>query len=108
MVAGLKVKRDQLVRGLNAIDGVRCATPAGAFYCFPDLGGVLERTGLTCEAFAQRLLAEQHVAGLAGAAFGPGGAGHLPVCYATGPAEPERAGGAPRRSAGAFTPTKRP
>src|SRR5205807_339172 len=91
MVAGLKVKRDQLVRGLNAVDGVTCATPAGAFYCFPDLGGVLERTGLTCAAFAQRLLAEQHVAVLAGTAFGPGGAEHLRMCYATEPAERERA-----------------
>ena len=91
MVAGLRLKRDLLVRGLNAIDGVRCATPAGAFYCFPDLSGVLERTGLSCEAFAQRLLAEQHVAVLAGTAFGPGGAGHLRMCYATEPAQLERA-----------------
>ncbi len=104
MVAGLKVKRDQLGRGLNAIDGVRCAAPAGAFYCFPDIGGVLERTGLTCEAFAQRLLAEQHVAVLAGTAFGPGGAGHLRMCYATEPAELERALGALRRFVGALTP----
>src|SRR6266566_385854 len=104
MVAGLKVKRDQLARGLNAIDGVRCATPAGAFYCFPDIGGVLERTGLTCEAFAQRLLAEQHVAVLAGTAFGPGGAGHLRMCYATEPAELERALGALRRFVSALTP----
>jgi aspartate aminotransferase len=104
MVAGLKVKRDQLARGLNAIDGIRCATPAGAFYCFPDIAGVLERTGLTCEAFAQRLLAEQHVAVLAGTAFGPGGAAHLRMCYATEPAELERALGALRRFVGALTP----
>src|SRR2546422_11757306 len=38
MVSGLRAKRDLLVRGLNAIDGVSCATPAGAFYCFPDIG----------------------------------------------------------------------
>jgi aspartate aminotransferase len=104
MVAGLKLKRDQLARGLNAIDGVRCATPAGAFYCFPHIGGVLERTGLTCEAFAQRLLAEQHVAVLAGTAFGPGGAAYLRMCYATEPAELERALGALRRFVGALTP----
>ena len=55
MVTGLKAKRDLLVQGLNAIDGIRCASPAGAFYCFPDIGGVLERTGLTCESFAERL-----------------------------------------------------
>jgi aspartate aminotransferase len=104
MVAGLRLKRDLLVRGLNAIDGVRCATPAGAFYCFPDMGGVLERTGLGCEAFAQRLLAEQHVAVLAGTAFGPAGAGHLRMCYATEPAELERALGALRRFVAALTP----
>ncbi len=90
MVAGLGAKRDLLVRGLNAIEGIRCATPAGAFYCFPDIGGVLERTGLTCESFATRLLAERHVAVLAGSAFGPAGAGHLRLCYATEPAELER------------------
>lgn len=87
MVAGLRSKRDLLVRGLNAIEGVSCATPAGAFYCFPDVGGILERTGMTCERFAERLLAESHVATLAGTAFGPGGAGHLRLCYATEPEE---------------------
>src|SRR5436309_15995081 len=46
MVSGLRGKRDQLVRGLNAIEGITCATPAGAFYCFPDVSGLLERTGL--------------------------------------------------------------
>src|SRR5205807_6008488 len=52
---------------------------------------------ISCEAFAQRLLAEQHVAVLAGTAFGPGGAEHLRMCYATEPAELERAVGALRR-----------
>src|SRR6266567_3875225 len=93
MVAGLGAKRDLLVRGLNAIDGLSCASPAGAFYCFPDISGVLERTGggATCKSFAERLLAEQHVAVLAGTAFGPGGEGHLRLCYATEPAVLERA-----------------
>ncbi len=86
MVSGLRTKRDLLVRGLNGIDGIRCATPAGAFYTFPDIGGVLERTGLTCESFADRLLAEYGTAVLAGTAFGSGGAGHLRVSYATTPA----------------------
>src|SRR5947209_7576917 len=91
MVAGLRTKRDLLVHGLNAIDGINCASPAGAFYCFPDISGVLERTGLTCKSFAKRLLAEQFMAVLAGTAFGPGGEGHLRLCYATEPAELERA-----------------
>ncbi len=104
MVAGLKAKRDLLVRGLNGIDGITCASPAGAFYCFPGIRGVLERTGLTCESFAERLLSEQHTAVLAGTAFGPGGVGHLRMCYATAPAELERALAAIRRFVGALTP----
>ena len=65
--------------------GISCATPAGAFYCFPDVSGLLERTGLTSESFAERLLDDAHVAVLAGSAFGPGGKGHLRMCYATDP-----------------------
>ena len=91
MVAGLRGKRDLLVRRLNAIEGVTCATPAGAFYCFPDIRGILERTGMTCEPFAERLLVEAHVAVLAGTAFGPGGTGHLRLCYAIEPAKLELA-----------------
>lgn len=91
MVAGLRSKRDQLVRGLNAIAGIRCATPAGAFYCFPNIGGLLDHSGMTCETFAERLLDESHVAVLAGTAFGPAGTGHLRLCYATDPAEIELA-----------------
>ncbi|HEV2751316.1 MAG TPA: pyridoxal phosphate-dependent aminotransferase [Gemmatimonadales bacterium] len=104
MVTGLKAKRDLLVRGLNAIEGIRCASPTGAFYCFPDIGGVLDRTGLTCGAFAERLLMEQHTAVLAGTAFGPGGVGHLRMCYATAPAELERALAAIGRFVGTLTP----
>src|SRR2546426_368473 len=90
MVSGLRAKRDLLVNGLNAIDGVACDTPSGAFYAFPDVRGVLERAGLTCETFAERLLAEHHTAVLAGTAFGPGGAGHLRPCFA-----PQRAQNGP-------------
>jgi len=104
MVTGLQAKRDLLVRGLNGIDGITCASPAGAFYCFPDIRGVLERTGLSCESFAERLLAEQHTAVLAGTAFGPGGVGHLRLCYATAPAELEQALAAFRRFVGALSP----
>src|SRR5437773_241881 len=104
MVAGLRSKRDLLVRGLNAIDGISCASPAGAFYCFPDISGVLERTGLTSKTFAERLLAERHIAVLAGTAFGPGGEGHLRLCYATEPAELERALAAISRFVGKLAP----
>src|SRR5438046_645746 len=104
MVAGLRTKRDLLVRGLNAIDGISSASPAGAFCCFPDISGVLERTGLTSKTFAERLLAERHIAVLAGTAFGPGGEGHLRLCYATEPAELERALAAISRFVGKLAP----
>ena len=60
--------------------------------------------GAITPAFAERLLAEQHVAVLAGTAFGPGGTGHLRLCYATAPSELERALGAIRQFVGALTP----
>src|SRR5260370_1095090 len=104
MVAGLRSKRGLLVRGPNAIHGISFASPAGAFYCFPDLSGVLERTALTSKTFAERLLAERHIAVLAGTAFGPGGEGHLRLCYATEPAELERALAAIRRFVGEVAP----
>jgi aspartate aminotransferase len=97
MVVGLKAKRDLLAQGLNAIGGIKCASPAGAFYCFPDIGGVLQRAGLSCETFAERLLSEHHTAVLAGTAFGPDGEGHLRLCYATQRGELERALGAIRK-----------
>jgi aspartate/methionine/tyrosine aminotransferase len=91
MVAGLKTKRDLVIKGLNAIEGVTCASPAGAFYAFPDISGLLDRTGLTCETFADRLLAEAYTAVLAGTAFGPAGEGHLRLSYAADPANLELA-----------------
>jgi aminotransferase len=60
--------------------GLHCFEPRGAFYCFPN---VTDATGLDDEAFAQQLLAEEHVAVVPGTAFGPSGAGHVRACYAT-------------------------
>ncbi|MFB6138229.1 MAG: pyridoxal phosphate-dependent aminotransferase [Halobacteriaceae archaeon] len=49
----------------------------GAFYVFPPCPG-------DDEAFAEDLLREQNVAVVPGSVFGPGGEGHLRMCYATG------------------------
>jgi aspartate/methionine/tyrosine aminotransferase len=46
MVDSFQHRRDVVVRALNAVDGVRCATPKGAFYVFPDVGGMCERLGI--------------------------------------------------------------
>jgi aspartate/methionine/tyrosine aminotransferase len=45
MVDAFQRRRDQVVAGLNAIDGISCQNPKGAFYAFPNVGGVLERLG---------------------------------------------------------------
>jgi aminotransferase len=60
--------------------GLTCFEPKGAFYCFPR---VTDATGLDESTFAERLLAEERVGVVPGVAFGPSGAGHVRVCYAT-------------------------
>lgn len=45
MVEAFQRRRDAVVAGLNAIDGVTCQNPKGAFYAFPNVGGVLEKIG---------------------------------------------------------------
>jgi len=72
-------RRRLVVDGLNAI-GLRTFEPRGAFYAFPE---VTTATGLSSETFAERLLAEEHVAVIPGSAFGPSGEGHVRACYAT-------------------------
>jgi aspartate aminotransferase len=46
MCEAFQRRRDQVVAGLNAIDGIRCQNPKGAFYVFPNIGGVVERLGI--------------------------------------------------------------
>jgi len=76
-------RRDWLVDALNGLPGIRCSPPGGAFYAFPDVRKVEERTGLSTERLAARLLEVHGVAVLPGTAFGPGGAGHLRLSFAT-------------------------
>ncbi len=71
-------RRDAIVAALNAIPGVRCELPKGAFYAFPNVSG----TGLSEREIADRLLQEAGVATLAGTAFGEYGAGYLRLSYA--------------------------
>jgi aminotransferase len=71
-------RRQLMTRRFNEI-GLRCFEPRGAFYCFPNI----TRTGMDDETFARTLLGEERVAVVPGTAFGPSGAGHVRVCYAT-------------------------
>lgn len=87
MAAEFRRRRDVIVSGLNAIDGVTCRQPDGAFYAFPNISG----TGLTAADLARRLLDEAGVACLAGTAFGRRGEGFLRLSYANSVANIEAA-----------------
>jgi aspartate/methionine/tyrosine aminotransferase len=78
MVAEFRKRRDVIVAGLNALPGVTCVEPQGAFYVFPDIRG----TGLSSKDLENRLLAEAGVACLSGTAFGRHGDGFLRFSYA--------------------------
>ncbi len=80
-------RRDLVVAGLNACDGITCAVPEGAFYVYPSIAGCIGKTSAggtlidTDEAFATALLEEQGVAVVFGAAFGL--SPYFRVSYAT-------------------------
>jgi aspartate aminotransferase len=78
MVVEFKARRDLVVNGLNAIPGIECLTPTGAFYVFPNIA----RTGLSGAELAERLLQEAGVCVLAGSAFGQYGDDHIRISYA--------------------------
>jgi aspartate aminotransferase len=80
-------RRDLVVDKLNAIDGIECATPDGAFYVFPSCEGLLGRktpegkTITNDTDFSAYLLESVKVAVVMGVAFGM--AGHFRISYAT-------------------------
>ena len=74
----LEKKRDLMVKGLNEVPGIKCITPPGSFYCFPDITG----TGMTSQEFTDKLVVEAGVAVVAGTAFGTQGEGFIRVTYA--------------------------
>lgn len=78
MVAEYDRRRKLIVNGLNKI-GLPTFEPKGAFYAFPKV----DVTGLDDEAFANRLLQEEHVAVVPGNSFGAGGEGFVRCSYAT-------------------------
>ncbi|GER78135.1 MAG: aminotransferase [Anaerolineaceae bacterium] len=78
MLAEYNRRRRLLVDGLNRL-GLQTFEPRGAFYAFPKIAA----SGLDDEAFAEKLLKEEHVAVVPGNAFGPGGEGFVRACYAT-------------------------
>jgi aminotransferase len=78
MVEEYDRRRRLIVPELNRI-GLPTFEPKGAFYAFPKVSV----TGLDDEAFAQKLLQEEHVAVVPGSSFGAGGEGFVRCSYAT-------------------------
>ncbi|MCA1064911.1 aminotransferase [Rossellomorea sp. AcN35-11] len=71
-------RRHYFVDSLNEM-GLTCHTPGGAFYAFPSI----EKTGMSSEEFAEKLLMEEKVAVVPGNVFGKGGEGHIRCSYAS-------------------------
>jgi aspartate/methionine/tyrosine aminotransferase len=78
MRAEFIARRQLMVDGLNAIPGVTCVMPHGAFYTFPNVSSF----GRTSNEIADHLLYDAGVCGLSGTAFGAHGEGHLRFSYA--------------------------
>jgi aspartate aminotransferase len=78
MVAEFARRREIIVDGLNAVPGVTCAWPDGAFYVFPNIEG----TGMTGTEYARKLLGAG-VAVTPGIGFGESWDTHIRLSYAT-------------------------
>ena len=80
-------RRERIVEGLNAIDGIRCLTPGGAFYVWPNVSDACAMVGAAdSEELRKRLLYEAGVAVLADKHFGlpvEGDGQHLRFSYAS-------------------------
>jgi len=93
MVREFHKRRDLIVDKLNAIGGIACRKPEGAFYVFPNISGLLGKTGRgkklgsPCD-LADYLLEEAQVAGVPGEDFGSHE--HIRFSYATSLADIER------------------
>ena len=78
MMQEFRGRRELIVAGLNALPGVSCRMPRGAFYAFPNV----ESVPISADELASRLLEEAGVAVLAGSAFGQVGSTNLRLSYA--------------------------
>lgn len=72
-------RRQLIVEGLNAIPGITCVMPHGAFYAFPNITSF----GISSDEFANRLLDDFGVAAVSGTSFGDAGEGYVRLSYAT-------------------------
>ncbi len=78
MVQEFQRRRDVIVEGLNALPGVSCKKPKGAFYVFPNV----KELGKPSKELENLLLEKAGVASLTGTSFGAFGEGFLRFSYA--------------------------
>src|SRR5262249_23511522 len=90
MVGEFERRRDFIVGRLNAMRGVRCPQPQGAFYVFPNVGGWLgaERKLRSGDDLAGYVLEKANVALVGGTDFGY--PEHIRISYATSLAQLEK------------------
>jgi len=79
MVEEYRRRRDQIVAGLNDIDGFQCAPPKGTFYAFPNVS----KLGMASAETAEELLEQAKTACIPGSAFGEAGEGYLRLSFAS-------------------------
>ena len=79
MMREFKARRNAIVEGLNAIPGITCQMPGGAFYAFPNI----KKFGIASEEFADLLLEKEGVSLLPGSIYGNEGEGYVRISYAT-------------------------
>lgn len=87
MAAEFDRRRKAVVAGLNALPGVSCIAPKGAFYAFPNIS----RTGWKAKKLASALLEDAGVAVIGGPDFGVHGEGYIRLSYANSLENIERA-----------------
>ena len=78
MGAAFDARRRVVVELLNAMPGVSCVVPKGAFYAFPNISG----TGWQAKKLASALLEEAGIASIGGPDFGVLGEGYIRISYA--------------------------
>ncbi|PTM40912.1 pyridoxal phosphate-dependent aminotransferase [Bosea sp. 124] len=87
MLAEFDRRRKAVVKGLNALPGISCIVPKGAFYAFPNVS----QTGWKAKKLASALLEDAGVATIGGPDFGVHGEGYIRLSYANSLPNIERA-----------------
>ena len=85
MLDEYRKRRDALHAWLTAHPGIKCVKPRGAFYLFPDVSALLTPEVPTSLAFAEQLIAKEHVVVVPGEGFDA--PGYLRISYATSMAQ---------------------